>query len=1264
MARKHLSTLIIVLLLAAGAYLAMTPLAKYIISKSFTSISIDQRMNDYLRQSNYSLSLMHRADIVISIGPATLDRLFDKTISIAIEQISTKQVPGVGKIDVQHHTLAASLNPMATAIRGNLQLAIPDHEVTLTAYIDIRVFARFDQNQLVYVPALATVRILDFETQAIPWWPPGTLHVANQALSWSIDAINGAISEQREPIPQRALFEQKQELNFVVFNRTVAVKTPHIGEVAALMDRNGVTVIGELLSGTEERRASEATTDTSFKQYRNHLVAKAMTAVPNWIPGGNLAWISAAKIGNLVLDDSFTPTTASDMAPRVLGSVEASLNRITQPTILFSMDAESVTQALTADILRAEKDVSAPSAQKFRLNGVPHVALGKGVLEARIPIVVVGPDLEIEAVLSLVTGVTVAGSEIKLSAAFENVLFEGVRVLDREMRTWPVAAISQMAETFANSTLPLINGLMVDLPLRLPISPLVVAGGPAQSLQLTVGNRDIDLLPLMLREWSALIHPDGLTVVAEVLPYDEDAKTSEPTDTTDVAHFEDVMSLMKDKVAILDAGFDTSSTGFKVSNSMIREWLAPIAVPVDVNELHNNAIAQTHKALKAIRGPHIAASVPITLLRRISAAEIGKVTGRLRASGLTIDPEDVAMEFVMQAVELSFPFAYERDELMFEGHASGSIFAGYGTKGPVFQPVIHTLEVYNLGWRKGEYFDINALADSVALLSTQLVPIVNGAMDAIEVKIRDLDPMTVDFRKLAEEAKGVVVSPEEFSLPSPGIRQPVLLISNERVAIVADLHADYLSVTPVATAEVAARYGVSEAFSAYQSDFRQVWSRTFDWPDRVNVVSGDVATLRIAEAIENLWKRAGIGIEADLQHEDGSGRGPVAAIPPNPSCGSVCGKPSCDRNRTCSPRKECRNLSKVVAVPTTIVKNVCKPVTRTISAPITVTKEVCRNVTNWLGLSFLCEPISAIEYVQKEISELVCDTIEVVEHVHKEIAEQSCKTVVDAACIAALDECSAKWVAYKVCDAPFQICKGVLKVVREGLRPFDFDEFGYASTYIGASGRLEIDASSSVDVSDDLRNISIRPRIAGNVVVDAKIDFKPRASAFLACVPMEPLRLRNYRLKLDQQFPEVAARVELVSERIGIQPSNEVLISVAWKPITVSGQFQRAPLTELLIDTPSTLVTCPVVAGVAGALELLGGTSLTRDALESAVRKIAGGDKMAPRIARLLLDGKVVHDVKIPPASISIPPMVVEIGDEKLELVATFGERSIGFVAR
>ena len=493
MNRVYILVGLAIVLVATGGYLGATPLAKYLIEKNFDEITINDRFEEYSQKSANALSHINDVSFAISVSLETLKETFDVSIDEAFLQLASRASPLLGAIEFPDHSLKFFTEPMAIAIRGNVEVALTDYGASIQFYVDIRAFARFEKDNVVYVPVLANIDILDIDVAALAWWPFSLVDAANHALSLSIGAINGAIEEQRQAVPALSLLEHNKGFKFRVLERDVVIRPPSLGAVAVLVDDRGVVAVGEVFPADEKPGpAISLAPPAGFSMFRDAFLRKLKDAAPELVPGEDWVWVSAEDMQHLVLDDAYTPLSAQEATARVLGGVERRLKRIANPTFVFSVDATTV-EAAIAEALANAKILTNASGQTFRLKETPTVELGDGALKAHAPVVISGSGIEIDATLSGISGFVLSGRKAYVTGALKSVSFEKVTLTDPPMENWPNEAIQRMAQSFVNSTLPVINGLLTDHPVLLPIEPLVAAGEPAKRLDLSMTDRKISL---------------------------------------------------------------------------------------------------------------------------------------------------------------------------------------------------------------------------------------------------------------------------------------------------------------------------------------------------------------------------------------------------------------------------------------------------------------------------------------------------------------------------------------------------------------------------------------------------------------------------------------------------------------------------------------------------------------------------------------------------------------------------------------------------
>ena len=382
---------------AVAGYFGATPLAKYLIESNFSEVSVNDRIADYLRVSGDALSQINDVSLGISVSLKTLKQMFDADIDDALTKLASRPVHLLGAIEFPDHSLAFSAEPMAMTVRGELELVLTDYEVSITSYVDIRVFARIEGDKIVYVPALGNIDVLDIDVPALAWWPFSLVDTANHALSLSIGAINGAIAEQRQAVPALSLLEQNKGLSSRFLNVKWQLNPRIWGQRRCLLTKR---------ASWQSVRSSQRTRPAVLRLASYHLRVFQCSAThlsknlrrPHQSLSRERTGLgsSAEDMQALALDDAYTPLSAQEATARVLGGVETRLKRITNPTFVFSADAQIVEDAIAAALANA-KTLTSTTGHTFRLKEAPMVTLGNGALEAHASVVISGPGIEIEA---------------------------------------------------------------------------------------------------------------------------------------------------------------------------------------------------------------------------------------------------------------------------------------------------------------------------------------------------------------------------------------------------------------------------------------------------------------------------------------------------------------------------------------------------------------------------------------------------------------------------------------------------------------------------------------------------------------------------------------------------------------------------------------------------------------------------------------------------------------------------------------------------
>lgn len=201
MRSRCLRTSAAIFVAAAVLYLGAPPLTKYLIARNFTEVSLEERTAAYLQRSAETLSRIDAVSVGVSVRHDTLRHAFDTNIDNWLARLLAGPVEGVGTITLVDHTLTMGLQDMAIDVQGDVHLVLPQYDASVTAHLNIHILPYLDGAELVYIPTLANLRLLSLETRALAWWPFDLAAAANRALALCLDAINGAIDEQRHRLP-------------------------------------------------------------------------------------------------------------------------------------------------------------------------------------------------------------------------------------------------------------------------------------------------------------------------------------------------------------------------------------------------------------------------------------------------------------------------------------------------------------------------------------------------------------------------------------------------------------------------------------------------------------------------------------------------------------------------------------------------------------------------------------------------------------------------------------------------------------------------------------------------------------------------------------------------------------------------------------------------------------------------------------------------------------------------------------------------------
>ena len=392
----------------------------------------------------------------------------------------------------------------------------------------------------------------------------------------------------------------------------------------------------------------------------------------------------------------------------------------------------------------------------------------------------------------------------------------------------------------------------------------------------------------------------------------------------------------------LTPDFDIHQPGFRVSDVFMQQWLAPVVQTdgvTDARVFHREAIAEMHERLQRMAGPDIALSLPPEFVRSVARHAMVKKARELSREGFTVIESSIEISLGDQALHAVFLFQYQKDWLAVKGRAEGSAFFSYQESVPVFRTFLNSVEITSVSIADAPSLNVRDVAGSLGLLARQVLPAVNASLQTVEIKFQQPESYEIDFDALASKVDGLSIEPKSLSVPPPNVSQPVLLITKDRVGVLADLSAEYLAKFEVRGKNIAdSAHGISR-FDRYRTDFERTWRERFSSPLDGGGLRAEVLGSRVAEVLEGVWKEANLQISFRRSWPVNTPWTDVGAFPESPDCGE------------CSTSKKCDWISSKWGwwgAAELFCKLVVKTTCFTINVPLTVCTEAARHVNTVL----------------------------------------------------------------------------------------------------------------------------------------------------------------------------------------------------------------------------------------------------------------------------------------------------------------------------
>ena len=308
----------------------------------------------------------------------------------------------------------------------------------------------------------------------------------------------------------------------------------------------------------------------------------------------------------------------------------------------------------------------------------------------------------------------------------------------------------------------------------------------------------------------------------------------------------------------------------------------------------------------------------------------------------------------------------------------------------------------------------------------------------------------------------------------------------------------------------------------------------------------------------------------------------------------------------------------------------------------------------------VCQTTKAACNLEKE-THLDCRARELGCNADADAAYAACQTKEEAGVVA----CKAKVEGCKLdADADYKACQ-----VKAGM---EFAGCAYANlwkSWAGDIGKISGEArgqgkvAMTVDqlaISDDLREVVLRPRMSGTAKIDGTLDFVPHdlLGHVLVC-PWPGTAKFSASVEVEEQAPTVRASISLEqsgdAEGAGDHKSSVDLVINA-EDVTMEAKITPSPAEAILQQNPKMALVCsPILTGVLG----VGGATGDIIALTSAILGGSWGETKAGGF----FTGYYTHKLKVPERRHTIGPIEVDMEGQKIELVPNLTDKALIFTA-
>ncbi|NEO05778.1 hypothetical protein [Moorena sp. SIO3I8] len=968
-----------------------------------------------------------------------------------------------------------------------------------------------------------------------------------------------------------------------------------------------------------------------------------------------------SKLAQSAINKNWPPVSFQERQIESIKISSKSLSKITDPSFLVTLDQNEVEVYLQKELQRLQ----AENKFSFTLENKPTIIFDNQSIN--IDTIINGSikdkNVSFKGHLQGLISLYIRETDVILSPAFESIEMEIINVSKLILNPSKIAeSINLLLKQYIDN----INGQIEPIKYKIPIKPLGTPDQPGESINIQIGSGDdekeLALPPVILTATAILVDRFGLHIMGQL---DTEVVSSPEGDRVVNEDFNVYSDSFYEKgiIAFKEERESLQKTGIKISGSFLNRLLYPVIPKVSYEQRRLQAIKQSIEEFNELKGPDFSVFLSQDKIREELDKEINIRVQDLNQKGLAkVGKVNIVLGNQEILAEAPVSGIVSQINLGFQGIVkAASAFSTQSTEenlGVLISPSIQEFVINEITYQPEDITSvfIPTLPSTLNAVLSEITNNFNSLIEPIvlsteQPKIGDKNG-EIDFAKATEDLEGLEFSNPKFKFSKLYSDANSILISESGIFLQADLNAPNLperpSLPPLSIPEDTE--SATKAYKRYSQRFMELHNTTFGSIEDDVIAQAAMSVQRFSSYFNSIWKINSPQIKylVDYGPESFSDKKISLIEKPSYSCNPTrdCSRKSCTRN-PCKKENSCsRKSCEISSGKCDFDCRSCRTIKvggyrrRTCVPDIACEARKLRCNANEETKVGECKARENLKYGECEARENLkygeCEARENLKYGECETREK----------LKLLDCNRLKEQERLACNAGRELQNGLSSI----------GDIGKIGGKAKANGIITSDLSS-LELSEDAKNIKFRPNLSGNIDVSGQMKFTPFDIGNILVCPVKGAANFSTKVSLPTQTPSISANLKLATEEQKDDDENTLDLAINISEFTLNAKLNPPPATALLQENPHMLVLCNPVLGVpAVGLSILGEAKALKG--DDLIRAL-GGNKLSGLFAG---DYKYkLDEISIPTV---IPPIDFEISDDSFLAIPSWTEKGIVYTVK